>query len=98
MTFSPKRAVAGALSLAVLSLPLAGAITPAEAKSYHYKNCTALQKDFKHGVGKSGAKDKVKGKTKPVTTFKRSTTIYKAAVKYRADLDRDKDGVACEKR
>ncbi|GAA1834410.1 excalibur calcium-binding domain-containing protein [Microlunatus capsulatus] len=98
MTFSPSRAVAGALALAVLSLPLAGAVSPAEAKSYHYKNCTALQKDFTHGVGKKGAKDKVKGKGKPVTTFKKSTTIYKAAVKFNSRLDADKDGVACEKR
>ena len=33
-----------------------------------------------------------------MTTFKKSTKIYKAAIKQNKGLDRDKDGVACEKR
>ena len=71
---------------------------PADAASSTYKNCTALQKKYPHGVGRSGAKDKVSGSSKPVTTFKRSTKIYKAAIKQNKGLDRDKDGVVCEKR
>lgn len=67
---------------------------PAEAANKTYKNCTALNKDFKHGVGKSGARDKVSGSTKPVTNFYVSTTIYNKNKK----SDRDKDGVACEKK
>ena len=63
-----------------------------------YKNCTAFNAKYKHGVGKKGAKDRVKGKSKPVTTFKRSTAIYKKAMANNSGLDRDKDGVACEKR
>ena len=63
-----------------------------------YKNCTALNKKYKHGVGKSGAKDKVRGKSKPVKNFKKSTKIYNEAMKHNRDLDRDRDGVACEKR
>jgi hypothetical protein len=59
-----------------------------------YANCTALNKVYKHGVGKTGARDKVSGSTKPVTNFKVSTTLYNANKK----SDRDKDGVACEKR
>lgn len=60
-----------------------------------YKNCTALNKKYPHGVGKANARDKTSGK--PVTTFKRSTKIYSAAMSYNKGLDRDKDGVACEK-
>jgi hypothetical protein len=59
-----------------------------------FKNCTELNKTYKHGVGKSGAKDKVRGSTKPVTTFKVSTKVYNENKK----SDRDGDGVACEKK
>ena len=56
-----------------------------------YKNCTALNKVYPHGVGKKGARDK---SSKPVTNFKVSTKIYNQNKK----SDRDKDGVACEKK
>lgn len=93
------RIAASVVSALALSLPIAAVSSaPAEAASHKYKNCTALQKKFSHGVGKSGAKDKVTGSSKPVTTFKKSTKIYKAAIKHNKGLDRDKDGVACEKR
>lgn len=59
-----------------------------------FANCTALNKKYKHGVGKKGAKDKVSGKTKPVTNFVQNTALYNENKK----MDRDKDGVACEKR
>lgn len=67
---------------------------PADAAAKKFKNCTALNKTYKHGVGKPGAKDKVSGSSKPVTNFKRSKALYKANKK----MDRDKDGIACEKR
>ena len=35
---------------------------------------------------------------KPVTTFKRSDALYMKVIGYRAGLDRDKDGIVCEKR
>ena len=70
------------------------ASTPAEAAAKTYKNCTDLNKVYKHGVGKKGAKDKVRGTTKKVTNFKVSDALYKANKK----SDRDKDGIACEKR
>jgi hypothetical protein len=60
-----------------------------------YKNCTSLNKKYPHGVGKVGARDHTSGT--PVTTFKRSTKLYKLAIKYNAGLDGDKDGIACEK-
>ncbi|MEU1604806.1 excalibur calcium-binding domain-containing protein [Micromonospora matsumotoense] len=67
---------------------------PAEAAATKYKNCTALNKKYKHGVGKKGAKDKVRGSTKPVTNFTVSDSVYAK----NTHLDRDKDKVACEKR
>jgi hypothetical protein len=70
--------------------------TPAEANAASrvpvYKNCTAMHAKYKHGVGRKGARDKVTS-GKPVTNFYVSTTIYNANKK----LDRDHDGVACEK-
>jgi hypothetical protein len=60
-----------------------------------YKNCTNLNKRYPHGVGRLGARDKTAGT--PVTTFRRSTRIYRLAMSYNRGLDRDKDGIACEK-
>lgn len=62
----------------------------------------ALNKVYSHGVGKSGATDRTT--SRPVTNFTRSTTVYnhnngprnQATGDY--DLDRDNDGVACERR
>lgn len=71
-------------------------VVTATAVKYKFKNCTAMNKVYPHGVGKSNAKDKTSGKR--VTTFKHSTSLYKKIIKYRAGLDRDKDGIACEKR
>ncbi|MFT4216339.1 MAG: excalibur calcium-binding domain-containing protein [Micropruina sp.] len=98
---------------ALVALPLCGTGPAAEAapavssavlpqaktsaKKALYKNCTALNKKYKHGVGKSGAKDKVSGRAKAVKNFTKSTKIYNEAMSYNRGLDRDKDGVACEK-
>ncbi|MFI1987754.1 excalibur calcium-binding domain-containing protein [Actinoplanes sp. NPDC020271] len=68
--------------------------TPAEAAAKTYKNCTELNKKYKHGVGRKGAKDKVRGSTKKVTNFYVNNALYNANKK----SDRDKDGIACEKR
>lgn len=65
----------------------------AEAKSKvkTYKNCTALNKDYKGGVAKSSKIKNKGGKTKykPYVSAK----LYSANKK----MDRDKDGIACEK-
>lgn len=61
-----------------------------------YKNCTAFHTKYKHGVGRSGAHDHTSGT--PVTNFYKSTTVYNTAMKKNRDLDRDRDGIACEKR
>jgi hypothetical protein len=65
----------------------------AKPKPKEYKNCTKLNKVYPHGVGKKGAKDKVSGKTEPVTNF----TVSKKTYKLNKKSDRDKDGIACEK-
>jgi hypothetical protein len=49
-----------------------------------------------HGVGRANAHDRTSGT--PVTTFTRSTPLYNTAMHYNKGLDRDKDGIACEKR
>ena len=99
------RKVAAAFAVASLSFGLAsvGALEAEAAKPKSYKNCKALNKVYPHGVGKKGARDKVRGSTKPVKNFKVSTKVYKfndgkARKKGERDLDRDNDGVACEKR
>ena len=53
-----------------------------------------MNKVYPHGVGRKGARDHVSGTSRPVTNFYVSTTIYNA----NTGRDRDKDGVACEKR
>jgi hypothetical protein len=94
--------------LLVAALPMVslGLAAPASAapKPASYRNCAALNAVYPHGVGKKGAKDHVSGKTKPVTNFTVSTAVYSlnngphvsGGKEY--DLDRDNDGVACEKR
>lgn len=67
---------------------------PAEAKPKVYKNCAAMNKVYKHGVGLKGAKDKHSASSKAVTNFKVDKAVYNANKK----RDRDKDKIACEKR
>lgn len=83
-----------ALAVALMTGGTLAAAAPAQAATPTYRNCTAMHKTYKHGVGRKGAKDKVRPGNKPVTNFKVSTPIYNKNKK----LDRDKDGVACEKR
>jgi hypothetical protein len=61
-----------------------------------YKNCTNLNKRYPHGVGRANARDRTSGE--PVTTFRRSDRLYKAAMSRNRGLGRDKDGIACEQR
>ena len=84
------------ITSAATSVQLAtiGDALASKPKPKEYKNCKALNKVYKHGVGKKGAKDKVKGSSKPVTNFTVDTKTYD---KNKA-RDRDKDGIACEKR
>jgi len=91
-----------ARSLAAIAIAVGMLITPAapafaipdggHSVRKEFKNCTALNKVYPHGVGKSGAKDKTS--SKPVKNFKVSNSLYKENKK----SDRDKDGIACEKK
>ena len=75
----------------------AAAPVAAVAATKSYKNCTALNKVYKHGVKKSsGTKNVVRSNsttTRKTSAAKVSKTLYAANQK----LDRDKDGIACEK-
>lgn len=85
------------IAIVVASLSLTfGVVTSASsagaAPAKKYANCTKLNKVYPHGVGKPGARDKTSGK--PVTNFKVSKALYNK----NAGSDRDKDGIACEKK
>lgn len=91
MTSIPRSAATALAAVLALSV---GVAAPAAATPKVYKNCTELNEKYSHGVGKKGAKDKVSGSSRPVTNFKVDTALYTANKR----SDRDKDGVACEKR
>ena len=61
------------------------------------KNCTELHKKYPDGLGGTNARDRVRGRTPPVTTFTVSDILFRTAMSSNRGLDRDKDGVACEK-
>ena len=61
-----------------------------------WQNCTHVHTKYRHGVGRANAHDHTTGT--PVTTFYRSTRLYNVAMSHNRDLDRDRDGIACEKR
>jgi hypothetical protein len=94
-----RAAVARGVKGFVVVLALAAALIAASASSALvpplYKNCTNLNKRYPHGVGRLGARGHTSGT--PVTNFKRSTRIYRLAISHNRGLDRDKDGIACEK-
>ena len=87
------RAAAGAAAAAI-ALTVAG-VTPAHAAQLKYANCTALHKDFKHGVAKSytAAKKQVRQGYGMPAYGKHARNVYWANYK---SLDRDRDGTACE--
>jgi hypothetical protein len=58
-----------------------------------FANCTAANQYYPHGIGRVGAVDHTSG-TPPVTNFYVNTNLYQA----NTALDRDRDGIACERR
>jgi len=56
-----------------------------------FANCTAANQYYLHGIGTSGAIDHTSGT--PVKNFFVSAALYVANI----GLDRDRDGIACEK-
>jgi hypothetical protein len=87
-TVAPERAV----PTASVAAPAAGSVSALAQKAVRFKNCTALNKKYRHGVGQKGARDK--SSRKPVTNFTRNNALYAA----NRHLDRDHDKIACEKR
>ena len=85
------RAVA-AFALALLAVGLAGMVlllpAHADAAPRKFRNCTAMHKVYKYGVAKSRAAARKAGRSAKV-----SRALY---LEHRA-LDRDSDGVACER-
>ncbi|MGV9712203.1 excalibur calcium-binding domain-containing protein [Gordonia sp. NPDC003424] len=80
------------LMMAVGAVGLAPVVADAPAAAATtYKNCKALNADYPHGVGKSGAVDSTSGT--PVTDFTVDDDLYNA----NPGRDRDGDGIACEK-
>jgi Excalibur calcium-binding domain len=79
-----------------VGLMVASARAATDTIPVRWKNCTNVNKRYPHGVGKLRARDKTSGT--PVTNFYRSTRLYLVAMSYNKGLDRDKDGIACEKK
>ena len=86
-----KKCLIGAAVVAA-ALPVAAPTAGAAPRAKSYSNCTALHRDYPHGVGRPGARDHVRGSTRPVTNFKVSASLYNT----NRGSDRDGDGVACE--
>ena len=87
----------GALACLAFTVPTFAFVTPAEAAvPAKWQNCTVVNKRLPHGVGRANARDKTSGT--PVTNFRRDTALYNTAIRANGGLDRDKDGIACEKR
>ena len=86
--------------LCFAAISLIGVLTLTGGGSAHaaprkFGNCDTMNNVYPHGVGLPGAKDNVGSrKDGPVTNFKRDAALYRAQAK---TLDRDNDGIACEK-
>jgi Excalibur calcium-binding domain len=91
VAFAVVLATPGTAAINQGAIPTADLLVP-----LRYKNCTNLNKRYPHGLGKRLARDKTSGT--PVRNFFRSTRLYNIAMSYNRGLDRDKDGIACEKR
>jgi hypothetical protein len=83
-------AVTAAFVFAAAQSPSAAAPNP-----HLWDNCTHYNHKYPHGVGKRHAHDHTSGT--PVTNFLHSTRKYRIAMRHNSDLDRDGDGIACEK-
>lgn len=80
----------------LVAVPLVAVASPADAVVYRWRNCTIVNHRLPHGVGLSNAHDHTSGV--PVTNFRHDTAMYRRAMRANRGLDRDRDGIACEKR
>jgi hypothetical protein len=90
-----RSAVVAALTATLVLAAPVGATTHQASMPWLWKNCSHVNSKYHHGVGKRYAVDKTSGEK--VTNFKRSTLLYRRAMSYNKGLDRDHDGIACEK-
>ncbi len=91
MNTTPLRRV-GVVVTALGALVLGGTAVAVPASAATYSNCSQLNQDYPHGVGQQGAVDSTS--STPVTTFERDDAVYQD----NTARDRDKDGIACEKK
>jgi hypothetical protein len=84
-----KKLLAAIAAVGLMATPVQGHTTGI------HDNCTKLNRKWPHGVGRRGARDETNGK--PVTNFTRNTRAYNKAEAHNSTLDRDDDGIACEK-
>ena len=84
------------IATALVGVPLVVTASPADAVTARWKNCTVVNQRLHHGVGLRTAHDKTSGV--PVTNFRHDSVMYRQAMNANRGLDRDKDGIACEKR
>ncbi len=96
---SVSRRLAAVAMSAGLILSGATVVTLAPAQAHTtgiHDNCTKLNQKWPHGVGRRRAVDRTSGT--PVRNFYRNTDAYNLADRHNGTLDRDNDGIACEKR
>ncbi|HET7660381.1 MAG TPA: excalibur calcium-binding domain-containing protein [Oryzihumus sp.] len=86
--------LAGLVVFAGMAAPSSQVTLTQASKVTTFKSCTQLNQRYPHGVGRTGAHDRVSGHGRPVTNFTVSNALYAA----NRTSDRDKDGIACEKR
>lgn len=79
------------IAMSLMFLLIAMPIQSADAAPVKFKNCTELNKTYPGGVAKDAKVRNVGGKTKYKPFV--SAEIYKLHTK----MDRDKDGIACER-
>jgi hypothetical protein len=93
-------ATLASLALAAPVAVVAATAGSAEAAPRHWSSCAAMQRVHPHGVGLRTARDRTS--STPVRNFYKNDALYRANNGPRAgaeyDLDRDNDGIACEKR
>jgi hypothetical protein len=68
------------------------------AQQTKFSNCSQLNKVYPAGIGRAGAVDKVRAGQPRVTNFRVNTQLYNQIISRNGNLDRDKDGIACERR
>jgi hypothetical protein len=100
-----KKIVTAIIASLALAAPVAVVVATAgsaEAAPRHWSSCASMQRTYPHGVGLRNAVDRTSGTR--VRNFYKNDALYRAnngprnAGTGEYDLDRDNDGIACEKR